>query len=254
MKFARWPRRSRRPWCLPRQRGARHRPRGHALVDVRRRGGGGRRVRQGLRRHRQQVGRRRHRRLRRHRAADHDQPHHRRRPDGRHHVQPRPPGRGAGRGRADAQPRRRRQGRELGGGRQPAVAARGLHARRPPLLRAGQHPRLAVALALQQGLRDAGVPVPTNWDEFVAAGPALQKAGIQPLAVGAAGLAASGPLQQPACSAIGGKDLYLKVYDEKDADAAGRAGDGEGLEGGRRRPQARPRARTCRTGTRRPTW
>src|SRR6478609_6739633 len=30
----------------------------------------------------------------------------------------------------------------------------------------------------------AGVPVPKNWDEFVAAGPALEKAGIIPLALG----------------------------------------------------------------------
>ena len=34
---------------------------------------------------------------RRHGAADHDQPHHRRRSDGRHAVQSRPPGRGTGR-------------------------------------------------------------------------------------------------------------------------------------------------------------
>src|SRR3954451_22032073 len=34
---------------------------------------------------------------------------------------------------------------------------------------------------------DAGVPVPTNWTEFVAAAPALEKAGIQPLVVGAQG-------------------------------------------------------------------
>ena len=30
----------------------------------------------------------------------------------------------------------------------------------------------------------AGVPVPTNWDEFVASGPALEAAGIIPLAMG----------------------------------------------------------------------
>ena len=48
------------------------------------------------------------------RSADHDQPHHRRRPDGRHPVQPRPPGRGAGRGRADARPDRPRGQREAG--------------------------------------------------------------------------------------------------------------------------------------------
>ena len=48
---------------------------------------------------------------------------------------------------------RRRRGRGLDRRRQPAVAARRLHARRPDLLRPGQHPLLAVAVALEQGLR-----------------------------------------------------------------------------------------------------
>ncbi len=65
----------------------------------------------------------------------------------------------------------------------------------------------------------AGVPVPTNWDEFVAAGPALQKAGIQPLAVGQQGWQEAGVFNLLLLG-IGGKDLYLKVLDEKDADAA----------------------------------
>ncbi len=130
-----------------------HRPRGHALVDVGRRSRGGRRIRQGVRRHRQQMGRRRHRRRRRHRASDHDQPHHRRRPDGRHPVQPRPPGRGTGPGGPDARPHRSRHQGELGRARPPEEPARQLHARRQDLLRAGQHPFLAVAVAVQQGLR-----------------------------------------------------------------------------------------------------
>ncbi len=66
----------------------------------------------------------------------------------------------------------------------------------------------------------AGVPVPTNWDEFVAAAPALEKAGIQPLAVGQQGWQQSG-LFNNLLLAIGGKDVFLKVYDEKDADTAG---------------------------------
>ena len=134
-------------------RRARHRPRGHPLVDLRRRGGRGRRARQGLRRHRQPLGGRSDRRRRLDGAADHDQPHHRRRPDGRHPVQPRPSGRGAGRGRADARPDRPRHQRELGRRHRRPLAARELHARRQDLLRAGQHPLLAVALAVEQGLR-----------------------------------------------------------------------------------------------------
>jgi glucose/mannose transport system substrate-binding protein len=65
----------------------------------------------------------------------------------------------------------------------------------------------------------AGVPVPKDWNEFVAAGPALQKAGIQPLALG----------QQPwqpnntfdvMVIAIGGTELYNKVYKDKDEETA----------------------------------
>ena len=61
----------------------------------------------------------------------------------------------------------------------------------------------------------AGVPVPTNWDEFVAAAPALEAAGIQPLAMG----------QQPWQSnlafgvmaiAIAGMDAWRSVNIDKD--------------------------------------
>ncbi|MGN6304581.1 MAG: ABC transporter substrate-binding protein [Mesorhizobium sp.] len=67
---------------------------------------------------------------------------------------------------------------------------------------------------------DAGVAVPTNWDEFVAAAPALEKAGITPLAIGKQGWQEGG-LFNNLLLAIGGKDLYLKVYQDKDAEAAG---------------------------------
>lgn len=66
----------------------------------------------------------------------------------------------------------------------------------------------------------AGVAVPTNWDEFVAAAPALEKAGIVPLAIGQQGWQESG-LFANLVLALGGKDLYLKVYKDKDSDAAG---------------------------------
>ncbi len=66
---------------------------------------------------------------------------------------------------------------------------------------------------------DAGVAVPTNWTEFVAAAPALEKAGITPLAVGAQGWQQSG-LFNNLMLALGGKDLFLKVYQDKDAEAA----------------------------------
>ncbi|WP_421929443.1 ABC transporter substrate-binding protein [Neoaquamicrobium sediminum] len=65
----------------------------------------------------------------------------------------------------------------------------------------------------------AGVPVPTNWEEYAAAAPALEEAGIIPLAVG------QQPWQttlafQVLLTAIAGPDAYTKIFGEKDADLA----------------------------------
>lgn len=65
----------------------------------------------------------------------------------------------------------------------------------------------------------AGVAVPGNWDEFVAAAPALEKAGIVPLAVGGQPWQANGAFDV-LMVAIAGKDTFYKVYKDKDADAA----------------------------------
>jgi glucose/mannose transport system substrate-binding protein len=70
-----------------------------------------------------------------------------------------------------------------------------------------------------KAFEDAGVPVPTNWDEFVAAGPALEAAGKIPLAMGKQPWQASGAFNV-LIHALGGDELYNKVFDEKDADAA----------------------------------
>lgn len=66
---------------------------------------------------------------------------------------------------------------------------------------------------------DAGVPVPTNWDEFVAAGPELEAAGKIPLAVGQQPWQSTGAFNVMAI-AIAGQDAWSKVYIDKDADAA----------------------------------
>ncbi|MEP9386796.1 ABC transporter substrate-binding protein [Mesorhizobium sp. KR9-304] len=66
---------------------------------------------------------------------------------------------------------------------------------------------------------DAGVPVPTNWDEFVAAGPALEKAGKIPLAIGGQPWQTTGAFNV-LIPAIAGKDVFLKVYKDHDAEAA----------------------------------
>ncbi|MCM2474880.1 carbohydrate ABC transporter substrate-binding protein [Rhizobium sp. CG5] len=68
--------------------------------------------------------------------------------------------------------------------------------------------------------KTAGVEVPKNWDEFVAAAPALEKAGIQPLAIGSQPWQATGAFSV-LMIAIGGKDAYLKVYQDKDTEMAG---------------------------------
>ena len=66
---------------------------------------------------------------------------------------------------------------------------------------------------------DAGVPVPTNWDEFVAAGPALEKAGKVPLALGKQSWQESGALNV-LMAAIVGPEIFLKVYKDKDETVA----------------------------------
>ncbi|HHZ10605.1 MAG TPA: carbohydrate ABC transporter substrate-binding protein [Rhizobiales bacterium] len=66
---------------------------------------------------------------------------------------------------------------------------------------------------------DAGVPVPKNWDEFVAAAPALEKAGKIPLAMGGQAWQRTGAFNV-LIPAIAGKETYLKVYQDKDEAAA----------------------------------
>ncbi len=66
---------------------------------------------------------------------------------------------------------------------------------------------------------DAGIPVPTNWSEFVASAPALEAAGKLPLALG------NQPWQSNLAFgaitvAIGGLDLWKAVNIDKDMEAA----------------------------------
>lgn len=67
--------------------------------------------------------------------------------------------------------------------------------------------------------KDAGVDVPTNWDEFVAAAPALEAAGKIPLAMGQQSWQQSGAFGVISM-AIGGLELRQKIDVEKDAEAA----------------------------------
>jgi glucose/mannose transport system substrate-binding protein len=70
-----------------------------------------------------------------------------------------------------------------------------------------------------KAFEDVGVPVPTNWDEFVAAAPKLREAGKIPLAVGGQPWQTAGVFNV-LLVAIGGKDVYLKVYQDKDEKVA----------------------------------
>jgi glucose/mannose transport system substrate-binding protein len=71
-----------------------------------------------------------------------------------------------------------------------------------------------------KAFEDAGVPVPKTWDEFVAAGPALEKAGKVPLALGKQSWQESGAFNV-LMAAIVGPETFLKVYKDKDETVAG---------------------------------
>jgi glucose/mannose transport system substrate-binding protein len=73
---------------------------------------------------------------------------------------------------------------------------------------------------LNRGVFEAnGLPVPTNWDEFVAAAPALKEKGITPLAIGGEPWQING-MAGVFTVALGGLDLYKKLNIEKSAEAA----------------------------------
>ena len=65
----------------------------------------------------------------------------------------------------------------------------------------------------------AGVDVPTNWDEFVAAAPALRDAGLTPLAVGGEAWQIGG-MSGVFQVALGGVDLYRAINANKSVEAA----------------------------------
>jgi glucose/mannose transport system substrate-binding protein len=67
--------------------------------------------------------------------------------------------------------------------------------------------------------KTAGVAVPKNWDEFVAAAPALEKAGIIPLAMGGQPWQSTGAFNV-LMIAIAGKDTFEKVFSDKDEEVA----------------------------------
>jgi len=67
-----------------------------------------------------------------------------------------------------------------------------------------------------QAFADAGVDVPGNWAEYVAAGPALRKADIIPLAIGGQPWQATGAFNV-LMVAIAGPDILVKIYGDKDA-------------------------------------
>jgi glucose/mannose transport system substrate-binding protein len=77
-------------------------------------------------------------------------------------------------------------------------------------------------LAEPKSLADAGIPVPNNWAEFVAAGPALEAAGKVPLAMGQQGWQTNGAFGVIS-AAVGGLDLWTEINVNKSAEAAASA-------------------------------
>ncbi len=70
-----------------------------------------------------------------------------------------------------------------------------------------------------KAFEEAGVAIPSNWDEYVAAAPALQKAGKLPLAIGQQSWQTSGAFNV-LMVALAGPDVLVKVYGDKDVDLA----------------------------------
>ncbi len=71
-----------------------------------------------------------------------------------------------------------------------------------------------------KAFEDAGLPVPTNWDEFVAAAPALEAAGKLPLAMGQQGWQQSGAFNVMMATLVP-QEIYLAVYKDKNPEVAG---------------------------------
>ncbi|WP_138470013.1 ABC transporter substrate-binding protein [Poseidonocella sp. HB161398] len=71
----------------------------------------------------------------------------------------------------------------------------------------------------EKAYADAGVPVPTTWEEFVAAAPALEAAGKVPLALGQQAWQMSGLFATLMISLLP-DDIYLGVYRDKDEEIA----------------------------------
>lgn len=67
--------------------------------------------------------------------------------------------------------------------------------------------------------KEAGIDVPANWDEFVAAAPKLEAAGILPMAIGQQGWQQSG-LFNVLMAALVPNEIFMSVYGEKNAEVA----------------------------------
>ena len=71
----------------------------------------------------------------------------------------------------------------------------------------------------RKAFEDAGVAVPTNWDEFAAGAKALDEKGIIPLAMGQQGWQQTGAFNVLMAALIP-QEIFLKVYGDKDAATA----------------------------------
>ena len=70
-----------------------------------------------------------------------------------------------------------------------------------------------------KAFKDAGLPVPTNWNEFAAAAPKLEAAGKVPLAMGQQGWQQQGAFNVMMASLLP-SEIYLGVYGDKNPEIA----------------------------------
>ena len=70
-----------------------------------------------------------------------------------------------------------------------------------------------------QAYKDAGIDVPTNWNEFAASAPALEAAGKVPLAMGQQGWQQGGAFNVLMSSLVP-QDVFMSVYGDKDVGVA----------------------------------
>ena len=123
---------------------------------------------------------------------------------------------------------------------QPAVAAQDLHARRQDVLRAGQHPLMAVDLAVQQGLQGRRRAGAGQLGRVRRRRSHAQEGGQDSVRASASSPGRQSAMANELMAAIVGPEKFLKVWKDKDEDGGRRPRHREGLQGADDVAQAMP--------------